>query len=90
MVPPLHRKKPAGSTRRCSVTLAIKMAGFLSMRSARMEAALDEAGITNEIYVYENAQHAFFNDTRAGSYSPEASAEAWERTLAWFAEYLQS
>ncbi len=54
-----------------------------------MEAALDEAGITNEIYVYENAQHAFFNDTRAGSYNAEASAEAWERTLAWFAEYLQ-
>ncbi|RME61001.1 MAG: dienelactone hydrolase family protein [Caldilineae bacterium] len=52
-----------------------------------MGAALDEAGIPNEIYVYEGAPHAFFNDTRS-SYRPEAAAAAWERTLAWFQQYL--
>jgi carboxymethylenebutenolidase len=52
-----------------------------------MEAALDEAGITNEFHVYEGAGHAFFNDTRS-SYHPEAAADAWPRTLEWFRSYL--
>jgi len=53
-----------------------------------MGAALDEAGIENEIHIYENAQHAFFNETRESSYNAEASADAWTRTLAWFEKYL--
>lgn len=53
-----------------------------------MHTAFDEAGIENEINVYEGAQHAFFNDTRA-SYHPEAAADAWPRTLAWFRDHLE-
>jgi len=52
-----------------------------------MDAAFDEAGVENEIYIYEGAPHAFFNDTR-DSYRPEAAAEAWSRTLEWFQKYL--
>lgn len=52
-----------------------------------MDAAFDEAGIENEIYIYEGAPHAFFNDTR-DSYRPEAVAEAWPRTLEWFRTHL--
>jgi carboxymethylenebutenolidase len=55
-----------------------------------MHAAFDEAGIENEIRVYEGAQHAFFNDTRDSSYDPEAAADAWPRTLAWFQTHLES
>ncbi len=47
-----------------------------------METALTEAGIENEIIVYDGAPHAFFNDTRADSYRPEAAADAWTRVLA--------
>jgi carboxymethylenebutenolidase len=47
----------------------------------------DEAGQPSEVYTYEGAPHAFLNDT-AASYRPEAAAEAWERTLAWFREHL--
>ncbi len=47
----------------------------------------EEAGQPAEAYVYDDAPHAFFNDT-AESYRPEAAAEAWERTLAWFEEHL--
>ncbi len=54
-----------------------------------MEEALDAAGIENDIYIYEGAEHAFFNDTRP-SYAPEAADEAWTRTLAWFEQYLGS
>ena len=52
-----------------------------------MHAGFDRAGIENEIHVYEGAQHAFFNDTRA-SYNAEAAADAWTRTLAWFRDHL--
>lgn len=53
-----------------------------------MRDALTEAGIENDIYIYEGAQHAFFNDTRASSYDAEAAAASWERTLGWFADRL--
>jgi carboxymethylenebutenolidase len=53
-----------------------------------MDAALDAAGLPNEIHIYENAQHAFFNDTRASSYNAAAAADAWEKTLGWFRQYL--
>ncbi len=52
-----------------------------------MQAALTDAGIPNEIQVYEGAGHAFFNDTRE-SYDEAAAADAWTRSLAWLREYL--
>jgi carboxymethylenebutenolidase len=54
-----------------------------------MHAAFDEAGIENEFHVYEGAPHAFFNDTRP-SYNPEASADAWPRSLKWFRDHFNS
>jgi len=63
--------------------------GGIPVDSVRtMEEALNEAGIENEIIVYEGAQHAFFNDTRESSYDPEAAADAWPRALDWFREHL--
>ena len=47
----------------------------------------DEAGQPSEVYIYEEAPHAFMNDT-SESYRPEAAAEAWERTLTWFRTHL--
>ncbi|GAB4439909.1 MAG: dienelactone hydrolase family protein [Anaerolineae bacterium] len=52
-----------------------------------MHAAFTEAGVTNDVTIYEGAPHAFFNDTRE-SYRPEAAGDAWQKTLAWFGEYL--
>lgn len=52
-----------------------------------MHAAFDAADMTNAFYLYDGAQHAFFNDTRA-SYDAAAAADAWTRLLAWFADYL--
>jgi carboxymethylenebutenolidase len=45
---------------------------------------LQEMGKTVELAVYPNADHAFFNDTRKEVYNPEASQDAWRRTLALF------
>ncbi len=53
----------------------------------QMHAALTANDVPNHFQLYEGAQHAFFNDTRA-SYDPQAAADAWTRTLAWFAAHL--
>jgi carboxymethylenebutenolidase len=45
------------------------------------------AGKTFTYKVYEGAEHAFFNDTRR-SYHPEATRDAFARTLAFFNEHL--
>jgi carboxymethylenebutenolidase len=42
-----------------------------------------------EVVSYD-ADHAFFNDTRAEVYNAEASADAWQRVLKLFSETLRS
>jgi carboxymethylenebutenolidase len=44
--------------------------------------------IQHEIHIYAGADHAFFNDSRPHIYKPEAAADAWQKTLAWFRQYL--
>ncbi|HET7409549.1 MAG TPA: dienelactone hydrolase family protein, partial [Paracoccaceae bacterium] len=51
------------------------------------EAALDAAEITYRAHFYEGTSHGFHNDTTP-RYDPEAAKLAWDRTLAWFGEYL--
>ncbi|MBL1073969.1 dienelactone hydrolase family protein [Nocardia sp. 2] len=50
-------------------------------------AALDKAAVPHEIYVAENADHAFFNDT-GQRYNPAAATEAWRRVTDCYARYL--
>lgn len=52
-----------------------------------IEAAMAQNGKTYEKVIYEGADHAFNNDT-GSRYHPEAAADAWQRTLAWFEKYL--
>lgn len=54
------------------------------------KAALDQAGVSYQIYMYEGANHAFNNDTSAERYNAEAAKLAWDRTLAFFAEKLKT
>jgi carboxymethylenebutenolidase len=54
-----------------------------------MAQALRDAGNTDvNVQVYEEADHAFFNDTRPEVYDPEASALAWQRTLVFLRSHL--
>jgi len=43
----------------------------------------------HDFKIYDEAGHAFFDDTRA-SYVASAAADGWMRTLAWFGTYLKS
>jgi carboxymethylenebutenolidase len=49
------------------------------------KAALDKAGVPNEFKTYEGAPHSFFD--RSYEEHKEASADAWERILAFIAKY---
>ncbi|MFN3299965.1 MAG: dienelactone hydrolase family protein [Sediminibacterium sp.] len=53
------------------------------------EAALKENKINYELFVYENVNHAFHNDTAGARYNVAAAKLSWERTLGFFAKYLK-
>jgi len=51
------------------------------------KAALDKAGLANEIVTYPGVDHAFHNDT-GPRYDATASAQAWTKVLDWFAKHV--
>ena len=51
------------------------------------KAALEKAGHPHEIVTFDNADHAFFNDTGA-RFQPAAAASAYQRVTDWFGRYL--
>jgi carboxymethylenebutenolidase len=54
---------------------------ILPEHNAAFDAALTAAGVAHELVVYDGAPHSFF-DRRFDEYA-DASADAWERTLAF-------
>jgi carboxymethylenebutenolidase len=50
------------------------------------EAALKKAGVKYQGFIYEGANHAFFNDTAGPRYAAAAAKRAWGRRLAFFKE----
>jgi carboxymethylenebutenolidase len=57
---------------------------------AAFEEALKNASIDYSLYMYEGANHAFFNDTNPERYNKEASQLAWKRTIAFLNEKLRT
>ena len=53
-----------------------------------LESTLRELGKDATMHIHAGCQHAFFNDARPEVYSAEASAEAWDRTVALFRNTL--
>ena len=56
--------------------------------NAAFDAALSEAGVEHEIVTYDGAPHSFFD--RKQEEFADASADAWERALAFIARYGSS
>jgi carboxymethylenebutenolidase len=52
------------------------------------EASLNTLGVENEIYIYPGVGHAFANPSGM-NYAPEATADAWEKTLAFLKAHLK-
>ncbi|MCX6481991.1 MAG: dienelactone hydrolase family protein [Mycobacterium sp.] len=68
--------------------------GFYGSRDERVtstepaaQAALDRAGLTNELVTEPDADHAFFNDS-GQRYDAVAAADAWQRLQDWSTRYL--
>lgn len=53
------------------------------------EEALKKAGVRYQLYVYDNAQHAFHNDTAPTRYNEAAAKLAWSRTIELFNKNLK-
>jgi carboxymethylenebutenolidase len=54
-----------------------------------LTAALEAAGVTFQINIYPDTQHAFHNDTGA-RWNEEQALAAWNDTVAWFEQYVKS
>jgi len=52
-----------------------------------IEEAMQQNNKVYEKVIYPDADHAFHNDTGT-RYNPEAAADAWQRTLGWFEDYV--
>ena len=55
----------------------------------KLDRALDGYGVPHDVKVYPIARHSFFNDL-GKAHNPEAAADSWQRTLAFFERYLRS
>ncbi len=53
----------------------------------QFQKALNETGITNEIYVYPGVGHAFANPSN-DNFAPKETADAWKRTLDFLRKYV--
>jgi len=53
------------------------------------EAALKNAKIEYQIFIYDGAEHAFNNDSNPQRYNKEAAELAWKRTIDFFKEKLK-
>jgi carboxymethylenebutenolidase len=62
---------------------------FVSPEVARkLQHDVVSAGKRMDIHVYEQADHAFFNDSRPDAYHEAAARDAWDRTTRFFREHL--
>ncbi len=75
--------------RSCPVVGSYPGKDFTAPRARELEAALTRHGVEHDIKIYPGARHSFFNDRRPGAYHPEASADAWRRTLDFFGGHLK-
>lgn len=53
------------------------------------DAALKDAGVTHEGYVYAGSGHGFHCDATPERYNKDAADLAWRRTVAWFGKYVR-
>jgi len=53
------------------------------------KSALDASGVSYEMFTYDNANHAFNNDTNAARYDEKAAEVAWNRTVTFFKDRLR-
>jgi carboxymethylenebutenolidase len=72
----------------CPIVGSYPEKDFTAKAAGELEAALERYDVPHDIKVYPDARHSFFND-QGQSFSPEASADAWQRMLDFFDTHLK-
>jgi carboxymethylenebutenolidase len=90
---PFYGRQPAASeVPQIRASLLLQYAGLDERINAGIpafEAALKDAFVEYELFVYDDAEHAFFNDT-GPRYHAAAATLAWNRTIAFFKQKLKT
>ncbi len=73
--------------RSCPVVGSFPENDFTAKGGRKLQEMLDTHDVPNDIVIYPDSKHSFFNRERA-QYNAEASADAWRRTLAFFGQVL--
>jgi carboxymethylenebutenolidase len=85
------RQPAAEDVARIKAPLLLHYAGLDERINAGIpayEEALKANGIDHTIYIYDNVNHAFHNDTSEARYDQTAAELAWDRTIAFFQKNL--
>ena len=72
----------------CPIVGSYPERDFTASAARQLEPLLEKHSIPHDIKIYPETRHSFFNDTGPG-YRPEAAADAWRRTLAFFDTHLR-
>lgn len=83
---------PAADVPKIKAKMLLHYAGLDTRVNAGIpeyEAALKAAGVNYQLYIYEDVQHAFNNDTGGERYNAEAAKLAWGRTIDLFKSILR-
>jgi len=63
--------------------------GITPEKVQEFEASLNKAGVENDITIYPEVNHAFANPS-GDRYAPDEAKDAWDKTLAFFEQNLNS
>lgn len=74
--------------RACPVVGSYPGNDFTANMGRKLDLALTDYHIAHDIKIYPGARHSFFNDQLRERYDAAASADAWQRLLAFFAERI--
>jgi carboxymethylenebutenolidase len=91
VIAPFYGMNPlplAAVARSCPVVGSYPEKDFTAGAGRKLDEAMDGYHVDHDIKIYPEAKHSFFNDDRPSNYNAEASADAWQRTLAFFKERL--
>jgi carboxymethylenebutenolidase len=75
--------------RACPIVGSYPGRDFTANAARQLEPMLERYQVPYDIKIYPDARHSFFND-QGSSYHPDAAADAWQRTLAFFDKHLRN
>lgn len=73
--------------RLCPVVGSYPTGDFTTEPGKKLDIELDRYQVPHDIKIYPGTKHSFFNDQRP-NYDAAASADSWERVLAFFQEHV--